>query len=103
MYYKIEFSRGKNNYTHTVYALALEDDSDIPTFKIGLSLTDTFGGDLYWHTSSQEIVVDVNSVPLTTNPDFVWSGVSFSIPSVSPNSLKIVTSNFSFVTLYVGY
>ena len=35
-------------------------------------ITDTFGGDLFWHSVYREIIVDPTT--LAANPDFVASG-----------------------------
>lgn len=69
MYYKVEFGDSPTNYLHTFYVLSLEpesfaDPSWDPT-SIGI---DDFGGEMYYNTSSQEIVVD---------PDGVFSNIDF--------------------------
>jgi len=71
MYYKVEFGSSPTVFTDTFYILALEDKTP---FALGnsLSLTDTFGGDLFWHSGYREIIVDPTT--LAANPDFVASG-----------------------------
>lgn len=68
MYYKVEFgfTTNPNVFTETVYVLALEvDDVYTPDWD-DLSITDTFGGNLYRSTTgSEEIVVDLNSLGAT--------------------------------------
>src|SRR5690606_6464006 len=76
MYYKVEFSRGKNNYTDTVYVLALEDKGS-EALSYPLSVTDAFGNDLYYHSvnsnNSMEIVVDPQQLGATGVFNFVRS------------------------------
>lgn len=65
MYYKVEFgfATNPNLFTQSVYVLALEVDNVNTTDWDDLSITDTFGGDLYYSTTgSREIVVDPNSL-----------------------------------------
>ncbi|SRR5690554_1243623 len=67
MYFKVEFgsSATPNIYTDTFYVLALEvEDVQTPDWD-NTFLTDTpFGGALYYsNTGSQELVVDLSSLP----------------------------------------
>ena len=79
MYYKVEFGPNAtpNVFTETVYVLALEvDDVYTPDWD-DLSITDTFGGNLYRSTTgSEEIVVDLNSLGATIER----SGQRISLP-----------------------
>lgn len=76
MYYKIEFSPNADvtNFIETRYVLALQATvSDFPSAWATMSITDTpFGGDLYYHTTTNEIIVDAPS--LATYPGFMYSG-----------------------------
>lgn len=103
MYYKVEFGWGKNNYTDTVYVLALEDKSG-DALSDPLSITDTFDNDLYFHNGagSMEIVVDPLLLGATGTFNFVRSEAPISV-SFFDEPLKIVTSYSGFVTLFVGY
>ena len=112
MYYKVEFGWGKNNYTDTVYVLALEDESDIATYKMNMSVTDTFGNDLYFHNNpsssptnspSMEIVVEPQQLSATGGFNFVRSGEEIPVSFSADRPLRIVTSYSGFVNLYVGY
>src|SRR5690554_247671 len=65
MYYKVEFgfNANANVFTETVYVLALEVDNVNTSDWSNLSITDTFGGDLFYSTTgSEEIVVDRGSL-----------------------------------------
>lgn len=90
MYYKVEFgfNATPNVFTETVYVLALEvDDVNTPDWS-NLSITDTFGGDLFYSTTgSEEIVVDLSSV---TMPQFRRSGEFFNLPPYG-NNRRITT------------
>nr|WP_298002776.1 hypothetical protein [uncultured Flavobacterium sp.] len=62
-YYKIEIGDGPSSYYDTVYISAFEIDQLLLTpannfFNIGYT-DQPFGGDLYFHTGSNEIVVDM--------------------------------------------
>lgn len=82
MYYKIEFSPNADvtNFTQTRYTLALEATAaDDPAIFGGvwntMSITDTpFGGDLYYHATTNEIIVDAPSV--STYPGIMYSNVT---------------------------
>jgi len=105
MYYKVEFGLGKNNYTDTVYVLALEDESG-DALPYSLSITDTFDNDLYFHNGagSMEIVVDPQQLGATGAFNFVRSEAPISVSFLGADQpLKIVTSYTGFVTLFVGY
>ncbi len=88
MYYKVEFgfTTNPNVFTETVYVLALEvDDVYTPDWD-DLSITDTFGGNLYRSTTgSEEIVVDLNSLGATIER----SGQFFNIP---PYGYRTITT-----------
>src|SRR5690606_4370014 len=105
MYYKVEFGLGKNNYTDTVYVLALEDESG-DALPYSLSITDTFDNDLYFHNGagSMEIVLDPQQLGATGAFNFVRSEAPISVSFLGADQpLKIVTSYTGFVTLFVGY
>ncbi|WCM41477.1 hypothetical protein MG290_11015 [Flavobacterium sp. CBA20B-1] len=95
MYYKIEFGSNPTVFTDTFYVLGLQDDSG-DAIQNSLSVTDTFGGDLYWHISSREIIVDPTTV---ANPDFVVSGGDM---PTAVGSFRARTSYLDgFVRLYI--
>lgn len=103
MYYKVEFGMGKNNYTDTVYVLALEDNGP-DSITITPIITDTFGGDLRLHGTSMEIVVDPQQLSATGGFNFVRSGEAIPVSFLGADRpLRIVTSYSGFVNLYVGY
>lgn len=107
MYYKVEFGLGKNNYSDTVYVLALEDESGF-ALPYSLSVTDTFGNDLYYHenpsNNSMEIVVDPQQLLASSGFNFVRSGEEIPVSFLGADRpLRIVTSYGSFVNLRVGY
>ena len=98
MYYKIEFSRDPANYTDTRYILALKDDGSDALIN-PLSITDTFGGDLFYHTTFPSREIIVNPTSLSGNPEFTTSGAPITTPLGSFTATTAYTANF--VRLYI--
>lgn len=97
MYYKVEFGPSPTVFTDTFYVLALEDNGGMALLN-SLSITDTFGGDLFWHSGFREIIVDPTT--LAANPDFVASG------GIMPTTMGTFTAKTffadGFVRLYIN-
>lgn len=92
MYYKVEFGHSStpNVYTETKYVLALEVDDLNNGEWDNTFLTDTFGGELHFNILSQELVVDLESIPAA---NLQKSGHPFDLPTIPsyPYDVEIKT------------